>query len=80
MLAPFDFANPVNKIINNSSGAADFKDILNPGAYISYGWKKLPLLIGVGYSRGPSITEIQESNNRRYFLFFGLDMPLFNLY
>ena len=80
MLAPFDFAHPVNQIINNSEGSADFKDIFNPGLYISYGFKKLPLLVGTGYSRGPSITEVQEGNNGRYFLFIGLDMPLFNLY
>lgn len=40
MLAPFDFAHPVNQIINNNNGASTFNEIVNPGVYVSYGIKK----------------------------------------
>ena len=45
MLAPLDFAHPVNQIINSSEGEADFEDIFNPGIYVSYGFEKFPLVI-----------------------------------
>jgi hypothetical protein len=80
MLAPFDFAHPINKILNSSEGSAELKDIFNPGIYLSYGFKKIPLVVGTGYSRGKSLTEEGGKNDGRILVFIGLDMPLFNLY
>lgn len=80
MLAPLDFAHPINQILNKNEGSAEFKDIFNPGAYLSYGFKKVPLVIGAGYSRGTLLTKDAKSNEGRYMVFIGMDMPLFNLY
>ncbi|MFH1521510.1 MAG: hypothetical protein ABIF18_00975 [archaeon] len=79
MLAPFDFANPVNKLLNNSKGSAVLKDIINPAIYISHGFKGVPVLWGGGISHGPSITGVQEGNTWKFFMFVGLDMPLLNI-
>lgn len=42
MIAPLDFAQPVNKILNDEENSAQWKDIFNPGVYLSYGFKKYP--------------------------------------
>lgn len=82
MLAPLEFAHPVNRLLNSEEGEARLKDIVNPGVYLSYGLKKLPIVMGVNYSRGTSLTggTDPEENRERYGLFFAMDMPLFNLY
>lgn len=80
MLAPFDFAHPVNQIIKNNAGTSSFNDIVNPGIYVSYGIKKYPLIWGAGISRGASLSQVQVGNNWQYFIFFGTDMPLFSFY
>lgn len=80
MIAPFDFSHPVNTIINNSEDSAEFKDIVNPGVYVSYGFKKVPLVVGAGYSWGTSLTKEENNNEGRYMMFIGMDMPLFNFY
>ena len=80
MVAPFDFANPVNQIINSDEGVAEFKDILNPGAYLSYGFKRIPLVLGAGYSKGQALTAKADGYHDRYLAFLALDMPLYNLF
>lgn len=79
MFAPLDLANPVNQNINKRAATAEFKDIFSPGVYLSYGFKELPLICGVGYSHGPSLT-VAGGNRGRGLLFIGLDMPLIKLF
>lgn len=80
MLAPLDFAHPINQIINSKGSSAEFKDIFAPGIYMGYGVEKLPIMLGVGYSQGPSLTTLQGGNRGRTFIFLGMDLPLLNLY
>lgn len=80
MVAPLDFAHPINQIINNQEAAVEFQDIFNPGIYLSFGFARVPVVLGVGYSRGPTVTQIEQANSGRYFGFIALDMPLFNFY
>ena len=79
MLAPFDFGHPVNLKLEGKEESVDWSDIVNPGVYLAYGVKELPLTVGVGYSRGRAIRTESPSEDRA-FLFFAFDMPLFNLY
>ncbi len=78
MLAPVDFGYPVNQDINNYGGTAKWKDILAPGAYLSYGLKNYPVVFGVGYSYGPSLVGSDGIERSRCFAFIGLDMPLWS--
>jgi hypothetical protein len=80
MFAPLDFAHPINQVINARGSSAEFKDIFAPGVYLTYGFRELPLLLGAGYSRGPSLTATQGGNRGRGFMFLGMDLPLLNLY
>lgn len=80
MLAPVDFAHPVNQNINNKAGnSGQLKDILAPGAYLSHGFRDWPIVAGIGYNYGPALTESDRTSRGRCFAFVGLDMPLFNL-
>jgi hypothetical protein len=80
MLAPFDFAHPVNQIISKNTDNSTLKDIVSPGIYFAYGFKKYPLIVGAGVSRGTSLTQLHEENSVMYFVFVGMDMPLFGFY
>lgn len=80
MLAPVDLGHAVNQNINGRGNSAQAKDLLTPGAYLSYGVKNLPILMGFGYSYGPALTDPGRQNRGRGFAFIGTDMPLFNLF
>lgn len=80
LLAPLDFAHPVNQIVNARGSSAEFKDIFAPGAYLAYGFPDIPLLVGIGYSHGPSLTGDQQGNRGRGLAFVAMDLPLLNLY
>jgi len=78
MVAPFDFAHPINLSLEDKDESVEFNDIVNPGIYLSYGIPNHPFVIGLGYSKGRSITENIDSNQARIMLFFAFDMPLFS--
>ena len=79
MLAPFDFAHPLNLEIADQNKPVKFNDIVNPGVYLSWGAKELPLTIGVGYSKGRSLRS-DSGDESRYLMFVAFDLPLFTLY
>ena len=62
----------------------DFKDIFSPGAYISYGFNKVPFALNAGIQYGPKLRDIDNGmgdirNIEAYRISIGLviDIPLF---
>lgn len=80
LLAPIDFGYPANQVINRQSGTATWRDILIPGAYLTYGVKDLPIVVGGGCSYGPAVTGTSGVNRGRCQVFLGTDMPLLGLF
>lgn len=80
MLSPLDFGHPVNQNINGGGNAPIFKDILSPGAYLMYGFKTVPVSMGMGCSYGPSLTSSDRRSRGRCFALLATDMPLFSFY
>jgi hypothetical protein len=75
----FDFGPAVNAQMLNSKNKLQFKDILAPGVNLNFGFKDLPLTIGIGFFKTRGV--LTENNSEKRILFFvGFDIPLFNLY
>lgn len=79
MFAPFDFGHPINLELQGKDESVEINDIITPGIYFTYGLRKKPLAIGIGYSRGRGIRTESDSEDR-ILLFFAFDMPLFSIY
>ncbi len=63
------------------------REIISPGAFISYGFGQSPISINFGWQRapllkrvGPSQNEVNLEHNARFSLSVLVDLPLFNLY
>lgn len=80
MVAPFDLAVPVNLLFEDSDDDVELKDIISPGAYLSYGFKSMPVVVGLGYSKGRALNGVDKEKEERFVLFLSFDMPLFTLY
>ncbi len=79
MVSPIDLGYPVTLKINGIKEKLSFSDIFTPGAYLSYGVRKLPLAFGLAYQRGRQIEGSKDVENKVLF-FISYDMPLFTLY
>lgn len=64
----------------------NFKNILSPGIFFSYGFKKSPFSVNAGVQYGPELKEILSDGSTKSYesMRFGiglvLDIPLFNLH
>lgn len=79
MVAPFDFAHPINLEWQDKEESVEFSDIVVPGVYFSYGLSKKPITFGIGYSRGRAL-RTESDLEGRIMAFVAFDMPLFRLY
>ncbi len=77
MLSPFDFGYPITQQLNGNKDNSNLDDVLAPSLTMSYGFKDLPLTVGVGYQQGRYISALNKTE-KRWLLFFAFDMPLFN--
>ena len=80
MLAPLDFAHPMNLKLENKEEDIQVEDIIRPGLYLSYGLKKYPISFGLGASRGQALRTETNDSEMQYSAFVVLDMPLFQLF
>mgnify|MGYP003394116755 FL=1 len=79
MIAPFDFSYPLNLEIFNKNAEAKLSDIIVPALYLSWGFKDLPLAVGLGCMRSRAL-KIGTADENRCLVFAGFDMPLFGVY
>ncbi len=77
MLSPFDFGYPITQQLNGNKDNSNLDNVLAPSLTMSYGFKDLPLTVGVGYQQGRYISALNKTE-KRWLLFFAFDMPLFN--
>lgn len=80
MLAPFDFAQPVNLELEDKEESVDFGDIVRPGMYFSYGLKDYPLSFGFGVSKGKALKLETDDKVTQFNAFIVIDMPLLQLF
>lgn len=61
-----------------------FKNVFKPGVQLQYNIKNSPFYLGVGWQRGPQYQNINGEQtsitSNRYFLGFGVDVPIKTLY
>ena len=74
-----DLGPAVNAQLAQKEAKFDFKDIVAPGLFFVYGFKDLPLAMGIGYQRsmGMNTPGIPEHHA---LLFLSFDMPLWIFY
>ncbi len=74
-----DFGSAVNSQLYDTESNARLKDLVNPGVFLVYGLKKLPIAVGAGYYKGKGI-RISSLEEHHFSMFVAFDMPLFVLY
>lgn len=79
MLAPFDFAHPLNLELYDKEESVEWNDVVRPSVAISYGVKDYPFTIGLAVSRGRPLASESEDETQ-YLLFVAFDMPLFQVF
>lgn len=75
----FDFGPAINAQLYNKDKNIQFKDIIAPGIFMVYGFKDVPLSLGIGYQRSEGVRTQTALENHAFF-FLAFDMPLFILY
>lgn len=78
MLSPFDFGYPVSLKLNGIESDYATEEIIAPSLAFSYGFKEIPLAIGLVYQIGKSFPG-EDQEEKRLFLHVSFDMPLLNL-
>lgn len=62
----------------------NFKNVFKPGFQIQWNLRKSPFYIGAGGNFGPQFrtlnNEVITLNSKRFFISFGIDVPVFTLY
>ena len=71
-----DFGQPINSKLYNSDIKYQLQDLIQPGVYLIYGIKDLPLAISFGYYNGKGY-KINSSKVNHFSISFAFDMPLF---
>jgi len=71
-----DFGPPINSKLYNSDIKYQLQDLIQPGIYLSYGIKDLPLAISLGYYNGKGY-KINSLKVNHFSISFAFDMPLF---
>lgn len=74
-----DFGPPVNSKLYNSDIKYKLLDLVQPGAYLIYGIKDLPLAILLGYYNGKGYNNTSLNENH-FIISFAFDMPLVLIY
>ena len=70
----------------NAVGESEFNisNMIKPGLQVQYNFPKSPFYVGVGLQGGPQRRQVNDKevniNSLRYFLGFGVDVPLLVLY
>jgi hypothetical protein len=85
-LAAFRFGNDSS----NVASTVQLKNIIAPGLFLYYGFRKSPISIGGGLQVGPRLRDISVKNpedinvDKNFYLRYGItiavDIPIFNLY
>ena len=75
MVAPFDFGHPVSLKLNGIEEDVELDEIIAPSIIISYGFKKAPVELGIGYQFGRKIDQTNQTDEI-LFLHLSFDMPL----
>jgi hypothetical protein len=79
MFSILDIGPPINSKLYNSKSEYQLVDLVQPGIYITFGFKDLPLAIAAGYYNGKGY-RINSPNANHFNIAFLFDMPLFLIF
>ncbi|MHB8853888.1 MAG: hypothetical protein ACYC6P_11115 [Ignavibacteriaceae bacterium] len=79
MFSILDFGPPINSRLYNSKLEYQLIDLIQPGVYLTFGIKDLPLAIAAGYYNGKGYN-INSQNVNHFNIAFLFDMPLFLIF
>ncbi len=77
MIAPVDFGYPITQRLNGNDSDAQLSDVFAPSVAVAYGWKAVPVTLGVAYQQGRYLSTSSKMESR-WLAFVGFDMPLWN--